>query len=92
MLVTLDEVKELFKKLIEETVSRDEVEKWADIRQQENDYNQLDFLSEDEYLLIWETLLYFSSVDLKIKPDEYFFEKDYFIQNFFDLYGHMYNE
>ncbi|MEK8022131.1 MAG: hypothetical protein VSS75_035080 [Candidatus Parabeggiatoa sp.] len=88
MQVTADEVKELLKKLIEESISPEEVAQWAVIRMQANDEDQLEFLPENEYLQIWDTLLYFSGVDLKMAPDsEYFHGKNNFIQKLYEIWG-----
>ncbi|MEK8022130.1 MAG: hypothetical protein VSS75_035075 [Candidatus Parabeggiatoa sp.] len=86
MQVTVDEVKTIFKQLIEESISREEAAQWALIRMQANDNDQLD-LSENEDMQIWDSILYFSCVDLKEKPDEYLHIKYDFIQEFFKIWG-----
>jgi|688.fasta_scaffold696911_2 hypothetical protein len=65
MNVTLNEIRIIFNNLINETISREDAAKWAQIRQQAEDAGQLQYEPPQEEDRIWKGIQYLLGVDLK---------------------------
>jgi hypothetical protein len=65
MNVTLNEIRIIFNNLINETISREDAAKWAQIRQQAEDAGKLQYEPPQKEDRIWKGIQYLLGVDLK---------------------------
>ena len=82
MKVSSDEVKDIFNQLINESMSREDVANWGSKRIALDDDGNLECVPNKEFKKIWDSLVYFSGVDIKESPDEYLHVKDDFVAAF----------
>lgn len=71
MLLTIDEVREIFRELISGKISREEADRWAYERMRAFDSDSLEFepIIDEEFL--WSAIQYLYGVDTKVSPNEY---------------------
>ena len=79
--VRLSEIKEIFEKLLDKRISREDASSWAIDLQNAEDSNLLEYEPSDKEELVWDAILFLQVVDLKDSPDTYLHNKDD-IQNF----------
>lgn len=65
MIVSLDEIKQIFEELIKEKKTREQISAWAKIRQQANDTDELEYEPANEKNRIWRSIKYLLGVDLR---------------------------
>ena len=71
MLLTIDDIKEIFTRLIDGNISREEADRWAYERIQASDSDSLEFDPVSDKLFLWSAVMYLFGVDMMISPGEY---------------------
>jgi hypothetical protein len=79
MKVTLNEIRENFKNLLEEKKSREEISDWAAARIKAGEKNDLEYEPAKEEARIWRSIEYLSGVDLIDVDGSYLHSKKNFI-------------
>jgi hypothetical protein len=85
MKITLNEVKNVFKDVIDGKCSREDADRWAYAYIKNEDLGELEFSPLTEREKIWSGLNYLYGIDLKSKPNEYLHSKDDIINVYLDL-------
>jgi murein tripeptide amidase MpaA len=71
MQLKLDEINEIFEKLIDEKITREEADRWAYMRMQAFDLGQLEFIPAANEQILWSAIQYLYGIDMKVSPTEY---------------------
>ncbi|KKJ78730.1 hypothetical protein WH95_01240 [Kiloniella litopenaei] len=73
MLITKDEVVDIFSKLLAGKISREEVDSWACEKMYAFDYEELEFSPAEDEELLWSGVMYLMGIDLQTSPREYMY-------------------
>ncbi len=76
MQLTLNEVNELFIKLIEADISREDADRWAYAKMQAFDANELEFYPCSDEVKLWNAVQYLYGIVTKVSPNEYMHSLD----------------
>lgn len=71
MLLTLNDIKEVFNNLIKEKITREQADRWAYERMQSFDADTLYFEPKEKEELLWDAIQYLYGIDSKVSPTEY---------------------
>ena len=71
MNLSLSDVKEVFNDLLGNKITREQAEKWAELRMKAFDADELSFEPRSDEELLWKAVIYLSGVAMKVSPDEY---------------------
>lgn len=71
MQLKLDEVNELFQKLINSEITREDADRWAYKRMQALDSGELEFIPAADEQKLWDAIQYLYGIDTKVSPYEY---------------------
>lgn len=82
MQLKLDEVNELFEKLINLEITRENADRWAYKRMQALDLGELEFIPASDEQKLWDAIQYLYGIDTKVSPDEYMHPVEEIRENF----------
>lgn len=85
MKISLLDVQQVFKDLLNHKISREDAEEWARRRMNALDNHDLIFDPPIKEELLWKAVIYLSGVGLKISPDKYM-EDEIGIKEMFSTY------
>lgn len=71
MNLSLSDVKQVFNELLSGKITREQAEKWAELRMEAFDAGELTFEPRSDEELLWKAVIYLSGVAMKVSPDEY---------------------
>ncbi len=71
MRLTRDDIEQVFSSLINGSITREEVDRWAYERMQAFDADSLVFEPSKDEEFLWEAIQYLYGIDSRISPDEY---------------------
>jgi len=81
--LSLSDVKEVFRELLDGQITREQAENWAELCMKAFDLGDLTFEPRTDEELIWKAVVYLSGVAMKVSPNEYM-EDDKGIREEFD--------
>lgn len=76
MRLTLIEVNEIFQKLVETDITREDADRWAYARMQAFDADELEFSPSSDEKKLWSAVQYLYGIDTKVAPREYMHSLD----------------
>lgn len=71
MKVSNDDIKNIFIKLINESISREDADRWAYKIIEADDLDDLELHPSNKKHIMWEAIDYLYGIDMKLSPDEY---------------------
>lgn len=88
MVIKIEDIKQVFEKLLHDKISREDASLWAYKLRQEADDNKLIYSPEENENILWESILFIEGIDLQNEPNVYLHNrKD--IQDFWDKILHL---
>lgn len=77
----------IFKDLINGSISRDEADRWAYSMMQAFDNNSLEFIPPSDESLLWEGIRYLYGIDIMEEPGEYLHSIEEIREEFFNKWS-----
>ena len=71
MLLTSDQIDDVYSRLIAGTLSREDADRWAYVRMRACDAGELEFQPPSDEEMLWSALQYLYGIDIQHAPGDY---------------------